>query len=68
MQELTQRVYLSCNYEGTSKVSKRGNKHLRRGLCLMTVSVILNAEPGLHPAPLLIRNKRIVRMAICSVI
>jgi transposase len=37
-------VYQSGKYQGTSKISKRGNKHLRRVLWLMTVSVILNNE------------------------
>ena len=37
-------VYQSGKYVGTSKISKRGNKHLRRVLWLMTVSVILNNE------------------------
>jgi transposase len=35
-------VYQSGKYEGKSKISKRGNRHLRRVLWLMTVSVILN--------------------------
>ena len=33
-------VYQSGKYLGTSKISKRGNKHLRRVLWLMTVNVI----------------------------
>jgi transposase len=33
-------VYQSGKYQGTSKISKRGNKHLRRVLWLMTVNVI----------------------------
>jgi transposase len=33
-------VYQSGRYEGTSRISKRGNKHLRRVLWLMTRSVI----------------------------
>lgn len=33
-------VYQSGKYEGTSRISKRGNKHLRRVLWLMTVNVI----------------------------
>lgn len=37
-------VYQSGKYQGTSKISKRGNKHLRRVLWLMTVSVIMNNE------------------------
>ncbi len=37
-------VYQSGKYEGSSKISKRGNKHLRRVFWLMTVSVILNNE------------------------
>lgn len=35
-------VYQSGKYEGKSRISKRGNRHLRRILWLMTVSVILN--------------------------
>ena len=35
-------VYQSGRYEGKSKISKRGNRHLRRVLWLMTVSVILH--------------------------
>jgi transposase len=37
-------VYQSGKYQGTSKISKRGNKHLRRVLWLMTVSVIMNND------------------------
>ncbi len=33
-------VYQSGKYEGTSKISKRGNRHLRRVLWLMTINVI----------------------------
>ena len=33
-------VYQSGKYEGTSKISKRGNRHLRRVIWLMTVRVI----------------------------
>jgi len=33
-------VYQSGKYQGTSRISKRGNKHLRRVLWLMTVNVI----------------------------
>jgi len=33
-------VYQSGNYVGLSKISKRGNKHLRRIIWLMTVKVI----------------------------
>jgi transposase len=33
-------VYQSGKFEGTSKISKRGNRHLRRVIWLMTVSVI----------------------------
>jgi transposase len=33
-------VYQSCKYEGASKISKRGNRHLRRVIWLMTVRVI----------------------------
>lgn len=33
-------VYQSGKYEGASKISKRGNRHLRRVLWLMTVNVI----------------------------
>jgi transposase len=35
-------VYQSGKYEGKSRISKRGNRHLRRVLWLMTVGVILN--------------------------
>lgn len=37
-------VYQSGKYQGTSKISKRGNKHLRRVLWLMTVNVIHHNE------------------------
>ncbi len=37
-------VYQSGKYEGSSKISKRGNKHLRRVLWLMTVNVITHNE------------------------
>jgi transposase len=37
-------VYQSGKYEGKSRISKRGNRHLRRVLWLMTVSVILNND------------------------
>jgi len=37
-------VYQSGKYQGKSKISKRGNKHLRHVLWLMTVSVILHNE------------------------
>jgi len=37
-------VYQSGKYEGLSRISKRGNRHLRRVLWLMTVSVIMNNE------------------------
>jgi transposase len=37
-------VYQSGKYEGKSRISKRGNRHLRRVLWLMTVSVILHNE------------------------
>lgn len=37
-------VYQSGKYEGTSRISKRGNRHLRRVLWLMTVSVILHND------------------------
>ncbi len=33
-------VYQSGKFEGTSRISKRGNRHLRRVIWLMTVSVI----------------------------
>ena len=33
-------VYQSGNYQGKSKISKRGNRHLRRIIWLMTVSVV----------------------------
>ncbi len=35
-------VYQSGKYQGASKISKRGNKHLRRVLWLMTASVIMH--------------------------
>ena len=35
-------VYQSGKYEGASKISKRGNKHLRHVLWLMTSSVIMH--------------------------
>jgi transposase len=37
-------VYQSGKYEGKSRISKRGNRHLRRVLWLMTVNVILNND------------------------
>jgi len=37
-------VYQSGKYEGASKISKRGNRHLRRVLWLMTVNVIQHNE------------------------
>lgn len=37
-------VYQSGKYEGASKISKRGNRHLRRVLWIMTVSVINHNE------------------------
>jgi transposase len=37
-------VFQSGKYEGMSKISKRGNKHLRRVLWLMTVNVIMRNE------------------------
>jgi len=33
-------VYQSGKYEGASRISKRGNRHLRRVIWLMTISVI----------------------------
>ncbi len=33
-------MYQSGKYEGASKISKRGNRHLRRVIWIMTVSVI----------------------------
>jgi transposase len=33
-------VYQSGKYEGASKISKRGNRHLRRVIWLMTINVI----------------------------
>ncbi len=33
-------VYQSEKYEGASKISKRGNRHLRRVIWLMTVKVV----------------------------
>jgi transposase len=35
-------VYQSGKFEGTGKISKRGNRHLRRIIWLMTISVILH--------------------------
>src|ERR1700690_2516208 len=37
-------VYQSGKFEGKSRISKRGNRHLRRVLWLMTVNVILNND------------------------
>ena len=33
-------VYQSGKYEGTGRISKRGNRHLRRVIWLMTITVI----------------------------
>jgi len=33
-------VYQSGKYEGASRISKRGNRHLRRVIWLMAISVI----------------------------
>jgi transposase len=37
-------VYQSGNYKGAGKISKRGNRHLRRVIWLMTVNVIQHNE------------------------
>jgi transposase len=37
-------VYQSGEYEGNGKISKRGNRHLRRVIWLMTVSVIQHSK------------------------
>jgi transposase len=37
-------VYQSGEYEGSGKISKRGNRHLRRVLWLMTVRVIQHSK------------------------
>ncbi|MFI5305404.1 MAG: transposase [Nitrospiria bacterium] len=37
-------VYQSGEYEGSGKISKRGNRHLRRVIWLMTVSVIQHSK------------------------
>ncbi len=37
-------TYQSGKYEGESKISKRGNRHLRRVIWLMTTRVITNNE------------------------
>jgi transposase len=37
-------VFQSGKYEGSSRISKRGNRHLRRVIWLMTISVIHHNE------------------------
>jgi len=49
-------VYQSGKYEGTSKISKRGNRHLRRVIWLMTVRVI-NYNPKFKQYYLKKRNE-----------